>query len=252
MPPVLIRDLKLASPLMSGEDVEGIRRKTHLYAGVSLAQMPKKTADRRRYGPALEQLVIRVQDDMAIPKTGVVDNRMLALLNKDFAAGRDRYSDWLIKKYAALHPARQVPALGPIYRGGRSLLLQDLTHETSGIDGYPAFDDGWRAGLAVIAPERLTVTQQSGSQGGDAFYARGDSTIEYWVGHLTRSPATGTVFAKGATMSQIAAIPPSQGGPHVHTGINAKPLTGFELLHHDNYTHGAPTVGEQLRKWANA
>jgi hypothetical protein len=247
VPPVLIRDLKLTSPFMVGDDVWAMRR-----AGLKFMREPASkltTEQQQTFGPGMKALMVRCQDEAVQRKDGVGDNELLAAFRR--AGVVDRRGDFLLKKHAALHPARKVPDLGPIYRGGRSLLLQDLTHETDGIDGFPAFDDGWRAGRVVIAPERLTVTVQSGSQGGDAFFARGDSKIEYWIGHLTRSPANGTVFAKGATMSQIAAIPASQGGPHVHTGINAKPLCGFELLHHTNYTHGAPTVGEQLRKWAH-
>lgn len=248
MKPVLIRDLELESPFMVGDDVWAIRR-----AGLKFMREPASkltTEQQRTFGPGMSQLIWRCQDEAVQTKDRVADNELLAAFRR--AGVVDRRGDFLLKKHAALHPAREVPNLGPIYRGGRSLLLQDLTHETDGVPGYPAFDDGWKAGRAVIAPERLTVTEQSGSAGGDAFYAEGDSTIMYWIGHLASSPATGRVFKKGETLSTIAAIPQSQGGPHVHTGINAKPLTGFELLHHTNYTHGAPTVGEQLRKWANA
>lgn len=145
-------------------------------------------------------------------------------------------------------PAPKVPNLGPITAGGKSLLLQDLTHETAGLDGYPAFDSGWVAGLAVIAPEALVVTRQSSAQGADAFFATGDSKIKYWIGHVVTAPANGTRFVKGATMGRIANLASSLGGPHVHLGVDAKPLIGHELLHHTNYTHGAPKIGVQLAK----
>jgi hypothetical protein len=144
-------------------------------------------------------------------------------------------------------PKPAVPDLGPIYQGGKSILLHDLTHETAGVPGFPALDDGWVAGRVVIAPENLKVTEQSGSAGGDAFFARGASTIEYWIGHLVYAPPTGRTFSKGAQVGVIANIPWSQGGPHVHCGVNARPLIGHELVHHTNYTHGAPTIGAQLK-----
>lgn len=162
----------------------------------------------------------------------------------------DAFSRWVYRIWSAPKPKPKpvVPELGPICEGGASILVHDLTHETDGLPGYPAFDDGWVAGRRIIAPEDCEVTEQSGSQGGDAFYLCGESSIAYWIGHASASPRTGRRFRKGETMSTIANILPSQGGPHVHCGIDARPLIGRELLHHDDYTHGAPTVGEQLRR----
>jgi hypothetical protein len=164
----------------------------------------------------------------------------------DFWQYADAYSKWVYRIWRAPQPKPKVPELGPVWPGGSSVLLHDLTHETEGIPGYPAFDDGWRAGRAVIAPEALFVTEQSGSAGGDAFYAKGDSKLAYWFGHLDAAPATGRRFRKGEVMGVIANILQSQGGPHVHVGIDARALIGHEFEHHTDYTHGAPTVGEQL------
>lgn len=153
----------------------------------------------------------------------------------------------LEREYA---PKSSVPALGPIVAGGASVLAQDCTHFTSGLD-WPAFDDGWAAGKAVIAPEDGVVDDNtSGAQGGDAFYFQGDSGIRYWIGHITRVPAQGTRFAKGAAMTTISSDHPR---PHVHLGLDVRKLTGGRhLISHTNYTHGAPTIGEQLRAWMEA
>lgn len=247
----LIRTLKLTDPYMVGDDVRAIRRACLKFNGEPASPLTEK--QQATFGPGMAELVWRAEDQgVVIPKTQTVPPGGELMSDLRRADAIDAFGDFLLRKYAAQHPLHKVPDLGPIYRGGRSLLLQDLTHETDGVPGYPAFDDGWKAGRAVIAPERLTVTQQSGSQGGDAFYAQGDSSIEYWIGHVVRAPATGTRFRKGTTLSTIASIPYSDGGPHVHTGINARPLIGHELLHHTDYSHGAPTVGEQLRRWASA
>src|SRR5215471_8689587 len=40
-------------------------------------------------------------------------------------------------------PPGAVPDLGPIFHGSKSVLDQDLTHYTSGLDYYPAFDDAF-------------------------------------------------------------------------------------------------------------
>lgn len=141
-------------------------------------------------------------------------------------------------------PKTRVPELGPVVRGGKSVLEQDLTHLTDGIAGYPAFDDGWVVGREVIAPEDLVVTRQSSAQGGDAFYATGTSKIRYWFGHVATAPATGRKFRKSEVMARISADHPR---PHVHVGLDAVPLTGKTLVSHTDYTHGAPKVGIQLR-----
>lgn len=144
-----------------------------------------------------------------------------------------------------LLPKARVPNLGPVVPGGVSILDQDLTHVTSGLPTYPAFDDGWRAGREVIAPEDLVIARQSGAQGGDAFYATGKSKLRYWFGHVDQAPMTGKKFRKGDVMARISADHPR---PHVHVGIDAKDLIGFQLASATNYTHGAPKVGLQLTK----
>lgn len=143
-----------------------------------------------------------------------------------------------------------VPPLGPVWSGGKSVLAQDLTHNTSGIPLYPAFDDGWVAGRVVIAPEPMEViAPQTSSDPGHAIYCRGKSKLRYWFGHLDRSTGIGVNFDKGDAIGRIA-YTTQGGGPHVHVGINIELLpgcSGKQLAHHTNYTHGAPLVGAQLR-----
>lgn len=151
---------------------------------------------------------------------------------------------------AALKPKPVVlPDLGPVWAGGKSVLDHDLTHPTSGIPRYPAFDDAFVEGREIIAPEDLKVTRASSSNPGAAMYAVGASGIQYWFGHLAFAPAVGRMFKKGQTMGKVG---PNRvgGGPHVHVGVNVEKLLGpgKELEHHTNYTHGAPTVREQLKK----
>ncbi len=146
-------------------------------------------------------------------------------------------------------PADKVPALGPVWDGGKSILLHDLTHPTGGIPLYPAFDDAFVAGREIVAPEALEVTKQSNSHPGDAFYASGKSKIDWWFGHLVSAPATGRKFGKGEKIG-VVLDHSIGGGPHAHVGINVERLLGKgkELAHKTNYAHGAPSVGAQLRK----
>ena len=159
-------------------------------------------------------------------------------------------ADAALEKLAKDLAGPTVPELGPVWVGGKSVLLQDLTHATSGIPLYPAFDDAFNQGRVVIAPEPLTVDKQlSSANPGEAFYATGKSKIRYWFGHLDRNHPLGTKFAKGDAIGRVAANTVG-GGPHVHVGVNVELLLGAgkELAHHTNYTHGAPTVGAQLAK----
>lgn len=144
-----------------------------------------------------------------------------------------------------------VPNLGPVLEGAVSILQSSPTHDTDGVPNHPAFDAGFgQAGRWVIAPEKMTVTEQSGAIGGDAFYAVGVSKIEYWFGHIGISPATGRVFAKGERLARIA---DQANTDHVHVGMDVRPLTGKSLLYGrdgngPDYTWGSPTIGEQLAK----
>ena len=167
---------------------------------------------------------------------------------KDDARGLywERAMKYIDKVMADLEPA-PAPNIGPVWKGGKSLLDHDLTHPTSGILLYPAFDDAFVPNREIIAPENLTVTLDSSSRPGDAFYATGASGLKYWFGHLAKAPAKGKHFKKGEVMGRVLDHNVG-GGPHVHVGVNAEKFLGKgkELQHHKNYTHGAPTIRKQL------
>lgn len=157
----------------------------------------------------------------------------------------------LVRETKTLIAPRSAPNLGPIVDGGQLLLDQDLTHPTSGIPLYPAFDDAFAVGYDVLAPERMVVSRDSSSNPGRAFYATGDSKLKYWFAHLDRTHYAGQVFNKGAFVGNVA---PNYigGGPHCHVGVNVELLLGWgeQLAHRTNYTHGAPTIRAQLLgKW---
>lgn len=158
-------------------------------------------------------------------------------------------------------PAPKVPQLGPVVRGGKPILEQDLTHITGGLTAggsvWPAFDEAiGRPGLTVIAPEAVTVTghgrarRRDGNPNGQSInLAVGASGIEYWFGHLENLAPVGAKVKKGGRLGTIS---PNHEAPHVHVGINAKPLIGRDLDHHANYTHGATKVGLDLARALSA
>lgn len=164
----------------------------------------------------------------------------------------DEYAQRLIRDESVI---AVVPNLGPVFNGGQSVLMQDLTHRTSGLPSngsgslWPAFDDAFAVGKVIIAPERIKVYQASGSNPGDACYARGDSKIRYWFGHLVTAPLVGADISKGKRVG-VTCVNSIGGGPHVHVAVNVEELfgRGSVLEHHSNYTHGAPTIGAQLAK----
>ena len=139
--------------------------------------------------------------------------------------------------------------LGPIIQGGRSILQEDLTHATSGLPLYPAFDTGWTPGSVVVAPERLKVTRHSGgAYSGYSIYATGDSGIKYYVTHLSPwRTEVGVTVPKGGRLGSVGRFVGAR-VPHAHVGINVELLfgAGKQLKHNTNYTHGAPTIGKQL------
>ena len=147
--------------------------------------------------------------------------------------------------YERFHAAPANIDLGPMESGGKGVRAQDLTHATSGIPLYPAFDDVWYTDRNVLAPEALAVTRTGGASHGVAFYADGDSGLRWWFGHLNVAPAVGRRFARGAVIGTVAY---DARAPHVHVGINVERLWGGgkQMTHRSDYTHGAPLVGAQL------
>ncbi len=183
-------------------------------------------------------------------KDGYAEGRWVKIRSlklKDGNYALDSVSQKMIQAEAnALQP--KVPDLGAVYRGGATVLQQDLTHATDGIPLYPAFDTAFGQGTRLTAPEGMIVTRDSSSMPGDAFYATGDSGIRYWFGHLYYAPAVTRRFNKGEVFGTVGANH-TGGGPHCHVGLNVEKIWGVgqQLAHHDNYTHGAPLVGYQLK-----
>lgn len=138
--------------------------------------------------------------------------------------------------------------VGPIVAGDTSVLDHSCTHDTDGLDLYPAFDTAFGSGRKIVAPEDIEATRSSHSHPGFAFYATGKSGLRYWFGHLDRTHERGERFKKGQTVGYT--VPTTiGGGPHCHLGVNVELLwgEGTELAHKTGYQTGAPTIRVQLR-----
>jgi peptidoglycan hydrolase-like protein with peptidoglycan-binding domain len=162
-------------------------------------------------------------------------------------AGEAVFDQKAASLYKTYHPPDKVPDLGPVFSGSKSVLKQDLTHATSGIPLYPAWDDAFGQGKTIIAPEDIKITKASSSNPGDACYAEGKSGLRYWFGHLTTAPAVGAKIAKGKKIG-VTCANSMGGGPHVHVGVNVEKLwgSGKQMTHKTSYSHGAPLIGDQL------
>jgi hypothetical protein len=202
----------------------------------------------KNFGPGLYEALHKViQPKEGIPASGDIGQAtwdVLWPLLDDYH--RWQYRVW---KLPVIPKPNPVPALGALYTGGSSVLYHQLTHNTDGIPNYPAYDDGWVYGRTVLAVEDLVVTQASSANPGDAFYAQGRSKLKYWYGHLIVAPSVGTSFKKGTSVGRID----FQRAPHIHLGIDARPLVGHSLLYGRNgngpdYSYGSPTVGAQLKE----
>jgi hypothetical protein len=153
-----------------------------------------------------------------------------------------------VQTEAAAATGSKVPDLGPLEKGGQSLLDFALSHDTSGIKLYPASDTVWTKGTTIIAPEKLTITKASSSNPGAACYAEGVSGIRYWFGHMVSAPPVGKVINKGAQVGTVGAF--SGYTPHLHCGVNVEKIwgTGKELKHGNNYSvSGIPTIRKQFQ-----
>jgi peptidoglycan hydrolase-like protein with peptidoglycan-binding domain len=229
-------------PVKDGDDVIAVKR------AISRAGFfPWQPFD-DTYNEAIADAVRSFQRAKGIQATGnygqATHEVLRATRSKD---GSDAFDGKAAELYRNYIPPSAVPDLGPLYQGGKSVLAQDLTHATSGIPLYPAFDDAFAEGRGLIAPEDMEVTRDSSSHPGDACYCLGRSKLQWWFGHLEAAPKVGRRFAKG---ERFAKVGPNTigGGPHVHVGINVEKVwgKGKQMSHHTNYTHGSATVGEQL------
>lgn len=165
-------------------------------------------------------------------------------------AGQQVWDAVAAELYRSYEPAN-VPDLGPVVPSGKTMLQHDLTHITGGLPDYPAFDDGFAAGLDVIAPEDLEITRHSsarrrdGNPNGKALYATGKSGLLYWFGHIEDIAPEGARLAKGERLGVISA---NHEAPHVHVGVDGRALLGKQFESHTDYTPGAPTIGSQLEQ----
>ena len=198
------------------------------------------------YNLKVAQCVKVVQGYNDIEPTGNMGQATLDAL----WAYADPYSRWVYRIWSA---PSSVPKLGPMVDGGVALSSLRPTHASSGFPnaGHPdsyfaAIDAGWIVGLDVLAVEDLTVTENSSANVGDACYAMGASTIEWWYAHLVIAPGVGSTFRKGDKVGDIVVHP---NGAHVHLGMNPRRLIGHDFTY--GYGLGVPTVGEQLKAALN-
>jgi hypothetical protein len=235
-----------------GPDVEGHGRalcRAGLYVPLRVFQALPAAA-RQRAHRSFVRAVKRLQRAEGWPVDGVLgEHEFRALLD---AGAYDQRALTLLRMYRPL----KWTEIGPVQPGGPSLLDQQLTHETSGIPLFPAFDTAWGAGggVACIAPEDCVVdTKDTSSRPGEAVFLTGASGLRYWVGHLDRDWPLGTRLRKGDLIGRTLAVPGKS--DHAHWGVNAEAILGRgqQLAYGATgkgppYTYGSSTIREQLRR----
>lgn len=113
----------------------------------------------------------------------------------------------------------QSPARG----GGVTYSGEELTHQTSGLAGYPARDIFGKPGTPFLAPESGRVVRLSGRGGtkggyyGWSIYFQGDSGRKYYIQHLNKDRARRGRYKAGAPLGTISAW--EGGAPHAHVGV---------------------------------
>jgi hypothetical protein len=165
--------------------------------------------------------------------------------------------DDLTPQPAPKSPTGKMPDLGPVFPGGKSLLDECPTHDTSRLARYPALDTNFRAGSSVIAPEGGTVTRHSGGgRSGFSLYLTGDSGLKYYFQHMNpegRAPL-GRI-EKGGKIGTVGSASRFPGArvDHNHVGVNAEAILGAgkQLKYGKtgagpDYTLGAPTIRKQI------
>lgn len=235
----------------SGKDVQIMKWAIHRYETGLLPRPESGFTD--DFGAAMKEALVRViQPAEGISPTGAIGQATFDVL-------WTHLDDYRRRQYRLWTPPppkpkpKPMPDLGPLCPGDGSILSQYLTHATDGMPGddsdWPAFDAGWIGGRTVLAVENLTVTDDSGAAGGDAFFAKGASGIRYWYGHLQSAPAVGRTFRKGDAVGRIAYMSRA----HVHLAVRTIEAYGFSMRygatgHGPDYTYGSPSIGTQLRE----
>lgn len=143
--------------------------------------------------------------------------------------------------------------VGPVTKPGASLLDMSLTHKTDGIPLFPAVDLAWGAGVAMYAPEGLTVdTHDTSASPGEAIFATGVSGLRYWFGHLDRDHPIGKKLSKGSLIARTIDQPRGM-TDHGHVGVNAEKFLGRgrqlkygRTGNGPDYTTGSPRIRTQL------
>ena len=131
-------------PVPDGDDVVAVKR-----AVARAGFFPWKLEFDDTYNEKISDAVAKFQDANGLDATGnygkPTHNKLRAanVPSGSPNAGLDVFDDRAAALYRNYLDPDEVPDLGPMFRGGKSVLYQDLTHATTGIPLYPAFDDAF-------------------------------------------------------------------------------------------------------------
>lgn len=228
-----MQNVRFARELRGGEtgpDVEGVARAL-ARAGFldGLAKLMTKTPGfRRTYNASKQKGVNKARAKIKLPQTGTYDRRVHEYLERLDAF--DAYAGKLMLDWAP-RPTLCFPIAGPDVRVSVGGL-----HETGGLPGNWAIDFLCRAGSAIVAPERATVTRFSGSDPaagrpnaigvyGWTTYLQTPKGYVYFLTHQgARLPSlkVGQRVEAGDLLGFVGRQQPLTGRPdHLHIGVSS-------------------------------
>jgi murein DD-endopeptidase MepM/ murein hydrolase activator NlpD len=187
-----------------GRDVQGVKRALGRAAGTNDPGLGTQT-----YGAAAVMAVRKFQREAGLFPDGIYGPLTHARLSSSF----DLYAYWLYTGHAP--PSVETLQLPDRYHP---------THDTSGLNGYPAIDMFASPGTRVLAPEdgeldrsHFLAWSLAKRVGGWTTYLAAPSAV-YFLTHLGEVLPSGSRVRRGQDIGSVGVVPHDWWPSHIHEG----------------------------------
>lgn len=227
--PTLGRLLRLRDPMMTGKDVEAVRRGCIRYlddAALWQGFVKMPVSQRRTFGDGMEALVRKTERKAKIVADGVAGPALNRVLDKAGAYDANCY-----KLFAEWH-ASQIVLCYPHPQGHVSTVCQKL-HRTSGLRGNWAYDfcaPGGTPVVAVVAAEVVKISGHPPDQvidpslgifGWNLYYTTPDGYRWFSTHYGFLSARVGQKLRVGQQVGTVGHWPLDPGRSHTHLGVTS-------------------------------